>query len=318
MVFPWLETFWQHLVSYKIKQRIPSGLMLSGLPGIGKTSFALSYAQYILCQQSTEQCCGQCRSCILFKAGNHPDFSLIEPTEVGGIIKIDQIRNLVEDVAQTSNLSDYQVVIINKAEDLNRSAANALLKNLEEPSGRVLFLLLSEQPQTVTATIRSRCQILQFPHPTKSQALAYLKEQYPEQKNCERLLTMANNLPLKAMDFVQLSDLRDNLLVLLERMSRGELEPVSLTKDYFSQTKEVIELLITLVIDMIRIQFSSQDNLNHADKISELQRLNKSKTLVQLYQFLSELFDALRMLRNKNNLNLQLLLENIFIGWCAA
>ncbi len=318
MVYPWLDTFWQLLVSYKIKQRIPSGLMLVGLPGIGKTDFARNYAQYILCQQSTEHYCGQCRSCVLFNAGNHPDFSLIEPAEIGSVIKIDQIRNLVEQLSQTSNISDYQVVIINRAEDLNRSAANALLKNLEEPSGRVLFLLVSEQPQAVSATIRSRCQILKFPHPTQSQALAYLNEHYPDQKNCETLLAMANNLPLKAMDCVQLSELRDNLLVSLERITRGELEPVSMTSTYLSKPKEVVELLISLVIDMIRIQFSTRAELNHIDKISELQRLNKSKTLSQLYHFLSELFDALRMLRNKNNLNLQLLLENIFIRWCAA
>lgn len=318
MIHSWFEDFWQTLIAYKIKQRIPSGLMLCGLPGIGKTGLTQHYAQYILCQHNNTQPCQHCRSCQLYKAGTHPDLKILQPEEPGGTIKIGQVRELVEQLVHTPNLSEYQVAIINKAEDLNRSAANALLKNLEEPHGQVLLLLISEQPQAVPATIRSRCQMLKLPVPSKAQAMDYVTAQLPDAQKAQALLAMTDYLPLKALEYSAHVELRDSLIVALEQVQQKIADPTITASQYLSQPITTIEILITLIVDMIRIHFSSTENLNHCDKAKQLTQVAKIKTLPQLCKFQEILIDALRALKNKNNANLQLLMEKIFIRWLAT
>jgi DNA polymerase-3 subunit delta' len=317
MPLPWLDPIWQRLVAYKMTQRMPTGLMLCGLPGIGKATLAKQYAQFVLCHQSTHQACGQCRSCTLFNAGNHPDFIELHPEEDSSTIKIDQIRELVATVAQTSALGTYQVVTIIKAEDMNRSAANALLKTLEEPHGAVLLLLVSEQPHAVPATIRSRCQILTVPMPSKSAAITWLKSALPNEQHPEVLLGLADYLPMKALQYAQSShvQLRDELLTILPQIRSGQVDPIKIANDYVKQTKEILELLLTLTQDMIRLQFCFNDNLNHHDKLVQLSLISSSFSVAQLYQYLDVLLEAVQSFKLRNNVNTQLLMEKIFIHW---
>lgn len=98
----------------------------------------------------------------LWKAGTHPDYFFIAPLEESRTIKIDQIRELSEKLAQKPQHAEYQVVIIALAEEMNLAAANALLKTLEEPAAHVKIILISEQLSRVLATVRSRCQIKRF------------------------------------------------------------------------------------------------------------------------------------------------------------
>lgn len=98
----------------------------------------------------------------LWKAGTHPDYFFITPLEESRAIKVDQIRDLSASLAQKPQHSEYQVVIIALAEEMNLAAANALLKTLEEPAGHVKIILISEQLSRVLPTVRSRCQIKRF------------------------------------------------------------------------------------------------------------------------------------------------------------
>jgi len=93
----------------------------------------------------------------------HPDRFIVEPHEKNHSIKIDQIRALSAKLQQKPQHANLQVAIIVPAEAMTTSAANALLKTLEEPAGDVLLILISDQPQRLLPTIRSRCQLKRFP-----------------------------------------------------------------------------------------------------------------------------------------------------------
>jgi DNA polymerase-3 subunit delta' len=317
-IFPWLSTIWQQLINYKCSQKIPSGLLLSGVQGIGKEPLAMRFAQYFLCRGDTKiDACGNCKSCKLFLAGSHPDFFRISPEEKSHVIKIEQIRNLTDALTQTSFLGGYQIVIISLAEQMNKAAANSLLKTLEEPSGHVLILLLSHQPTSVPATILSRCQHVKIPLPKTAEVEAWLSTQSTPNSTVKLALSLADYIPLRALDFLkqEKQKLRDNLLVHLKQVQRGLVEPIVAAASCLTLTEEQVRFLMTLTLDMIKIKFSTNGFLTHHDKLSELSELCSQWSVAQLYKFLDLLFETFGLLTHQNNVNAQLLMEKIFINW---
>lgn len=106
------------------------------------------------------EACGQCPSCRKLESGSHPDFKIVEPE--AGIIKVEQIREVEEVLSLKPFEGRLSTVIIDRAECMNQSAANAFLKTLEEPSPYSLIVLISSRPDWLPITIRSRCLRVNF------------------------------------------------------------------------------------------------------------------------------------------------------------
>jgi DNA polymerase-3 subunit delta' len=153
---------WQYLLSRRDNNNLPHSLLITGQKGAGKTPFALAFAELLLCAEQGTKACGQCRSCKLFQAKSHPDFKFIQPEAGGKIIKIEQIRDVIDMLNKKAHQNGYQIIIIKPAHAMNNAASNALLKTLEEPQGQVMLMLLTEQPASLLPTIRSRCQRINF------------------------------------------------------------------------------------------------------------------------------------------------------------
>ncbi len=136
--------------------------LFAGPDQIGKTTLARALAQALTCEKpiATEGlgACGRCRACRLAAEGGHPDHRLIEPQ--GAQIKIEQVRDLIREATLSPIEGHYKVFIIRSFDRANPSAANALLKTLEEPTDSTRILLTSSQSSSLLATITSRCQVL--------------------------------------------------------------------------------------------------------------------------------------------------------------
>lgn len=319
IIFPWLTSAWEQLVQYKIKQRLPNALLITGAEGIGKSTFAQQFAHYVLCQKSTNQICGHCRSCQLFLAGNHPDYMLVQPEEDSNQVKIDQVRKIVQFLDQTSMSGDWQVVIVNPAEGLNRAAANSLLKTLEEPRGSVLIILVSHKPSLLPATIRSRCHQLKIAIPTKQQSLPWLQQEIGRNE-AELFLDMADNLPIKALQYAKnnMSEQRQTFYQQLWLLHQKKAEPIQVVSQF--QVNNYTELLLfmtILIMDLIRVKLQVNDGyISNKDKISELQEISQNWTSKYLFNYLDKVMSALQLLNNKSNVNAQLLIEQLLIYWC--
>ena len=133
--------------------RLSHAYLFLGPAGVGKTTVAFAFAQAILCLNRTMPACGECRSCRLFAAGNHPDF---RPIGLEGTIKIELIRELQRDVGYSPLISEHKVFLLSPLELMTEVAANGLLKTLEEPPPRVHFLGIAEDESALLATVRSR------------------------------------------------------------------------------------------------------------------------------------------------------------------
>lgn len=154
--------------------RMHHAWLLGGARGRGKRTFADLAAQRLLAdasgpppRESGLAVDGQHPVARLLAAGSHPDFRCLERMErpTGGLarnISVDQVRSLREVLSVTGSLSAWRVVVIDAADDLEASAANALLKLLEEPPASTVFLLIAHAPGRLLPTIRSRCRQLAF------------------------------------------------------------------------------------------------------------------------------------------------------------
>jgi DNA polymerase III delta' subunit len=155
-----------------LHDRLPHGLIFAGPVGVGKETAARALAALFLCEKPRQlAACGQCPSCRAFDAGNHPDYHLIyrqlarlkSADIVAKFLPVDVIREfLVAKAANKSAVGVGKVFVVKEAELMNAQAQNAFLKTLEEPAGRTLIILLTDQPDCLLQTIRSRCQLVQF------------------------------------------------------------------------------------------------------------------------------------------------------------
>ena len=135
--------------------------LFSGDAGIGKKMTALALAAAVQCDRPADRnACGVCHACRMMAAQSHPDLHVLEPD--GTEIKIAQIRDIQADLSLKPFEGRKKVLIVDGAEAMNPAAANAFLKTLEEPPGDSLIVLVSALPQSLLATIRSRCQEIRF------------------------------------------------------------------------------------------------------------------------------------------------------------
>jgi DNA polymerase-3 subunit delta' len=148
------------LKSYIQTDRIPRTILFSGIRGIGKSMVALEFFKALNCTATPAEPCGRCGSCVKAASGNHPDFIKINPD--GSEIRVEPVRNVLNELGLKPFLARYRVVVIEPAELLNKSSANLLLKSLEEPPGTTIFILISHKPALLLPTIISRCQEITF------------------------------------------------------------------------------------------------------------------------------------------------------------
>jgi len=153
---------------------LPHALLIHEAPGAGGEWLARWAAMLVLCEHPERAPCGECRGCRRVALLQHPDLSWVTPLEDSRQIRIEQVRDLAADLALTSHASGYKVGVITPADALNRFAANALLKTLEEPPARTLLVLVATQPSRLPPTIVSRCQRLKVRAPTRAEAIEWL------------------------------------------------------------------------------------------------------------------------------------------------
>jgi DNA polymerase-3 subunit delta' len=199
--------------------RLHHAWLLAGPQGVGKATFALDAARWLLAEaagpavsQDRLDISNDHRISALINAGSHPDFKLLQrlsrpsSEELARSITVDQVRGLQPLFATTPSLSQRRVVVIDAIDDMERSGANALLKNLEEPPAGTIFLLVSHAPGRLLPTIRSRCRLLRFGPLDDAQVRLALRRALPEASEGELdgLVRVAAGAPGNALRFAGL------------------------------------------------------------------------------------------------------------------
>lgn len=232
------------------RSQLPHALLLIGQRGIGKFELATRFAASLLCEQPQPdgQACGQCLACNWFAQGNHPDFRLLQPDadsqeegeegkkKASQQITIEQVRSIEDFLNVGTHRAGLRVILLNPVETMNRNAANALLKSLEEPTTSTLFLLVSSEPLRLLPTIRSRCQSVPVPVPGKARCVASLRS--AGVTDPERWLALAGGSPLLAAELAA-SGQTAWLDLLVQRLAGGrQSDPLASAAELEKQVKE--------------------------------------------------------------------------------
>jgi DNA polymerase-3 subunit delta' len=278
---PWQQRVYEHAASALDAGRLGHGLLFCGPARLGKRAVAERLANRLLCTSRTPdgEPCGSCRSCRLFALRSqtdpvelrpdgslahpgghtgHPDFLQISygindkarPPRSRTEIVIDQMRRLSEQMALTAQYGDAKIAIIEPADAINHAGANALLKTLEEPvPGRYLWLV-SANPARLSATIRSRCQKLEFRLPARDEALAWLQRQGHAESAAAEALDAARGHPGLADEWLQGEGLavRRQVAGDLARLAAGDIAVVETAQRWVADSD--VDLRLRFAADL--------------------------------------------------------------------
>ncbi|OMH32661.1 DNA polymerase III subunit delta' [Motiliproteus sp. MSK22-1] len=329
--FSWQQDNWHNLRLLQQRNRLPHALLFSGVKGIGKLHFARAFGRYMLCSnpaspegeqgaenQLSQVACEKCKACLLTQQGTHPDMVEIVPDEPGKPIKIDQIRELTRFVASSPQQGGYRIVIICPPEEMNINAGNAVLKVLEEPGKNTLFMLVSHSSGRLMATIRSRCQAINFSQPKKAESIQWL-QQKSDNDNIDLLLSICNGSPLSALDFLNDQGLerRSAVLAGLKGAASRRLSVTEVAQQWQKEKPDsLLEWLSSLISDFIRYKMSeSVDKVVNKDAEKLITKASFRVQEEKLFAFIDKIQEYRLQVISKTNPNQQLMYEDLLVGW---
>lgn len=146
------------------RKRIRHAYLISGPQGVGRRTLALRLAQALNCPTppAPGQPCGTCHTCRRLEAMQYPDLTVVQAEQEGGTLKVDQVRELQRTLSLAPYEANYRIALFLRFEEAHPSAANALLKTLEEPPAQVVLILTAESSESLLPTIVSRCEVLRL------------------------------------------------------------------------------------------------------------------------------------------------------------
>jgi DNA polymerase-3 subunit delta' len=326
---PWQQQSWAQLMRARAQNQLAHAWLVSGPRGVGKRPLIAALVAALLCEkvQADGSACGDCGSCRMLLSGGHPDAHLLgldghlglavnhdlqrrdgithwEPDKSSKRreIAIDGVRSLIEKLGIASYRQGSKLAVIAPAEDLSRSSADALLKTIEEPTPNTYLILIADQAQSLSATLRSRCQQLRLGFPPAAAALDWLQTQAPQAgaDACAAALTLSRGAPLLALPQLQQTGAPPAVAwrSALDEVAQGRGDPMKLAASIDEETVTgFLHCCQGWLVDRLREQAVQGMQLS-GRRVAELA---------------NELHDAHR--RIDANTRAQLVVEAMLIGW---
>lgn len=224
---------------------IANAYIFNGPKGCGKKTAAGIFAAAINCSSHEHKPCGFCLSCKKVKAGVSPDIIYVRPT--GNTIKINQIRQIIMDTSAKPYENLFRVIIIENGDKMTKDAQDAFLKTLEEPEGNNIFIILTQNYNTLLPTIISRCQVFNFLGVSSESMRDYLKKHFNSQpEEIQFAIEKSNGIIGKAIEVLKTGKFTsdDSFDVLLQKLLQGKREGVlSLSEEIAGSKEDGISLL---------------------------------------------------------------------------
>lgn len=301
------------------KDRIAHAYLFEGGRGTGKKEVSLQFAKSYFCKnRNGAEPCYSCIECKRIESGNHPDVYLVSPD--GLSLKKEQIKDLQKEFSKKSVEAKGKIYIIEHADKMTNQAANSLLKFLEEPEGRTIAILLTEQVQQILPTILSRCQILNFRPLTSELLLEKLAEQGIPSYLGKIVASLTNNineaLAIISDDwFAQARNIVIQLNeVLLKRSHHAFLFLHEHWLLHFKEKEQLnvgLDLLLLWFKDLLYIQIGEENSLIYIDQKELLEAQSIRFSQKKIADHLSVILEAKKRLNA--NVNPSLLMEQLIL-----
>lgn len=311
---------WQQLVQADKNNRLSHAYVMDGLHGTGKTRLTLTFIQYLLCEQrQSDLPCQTCSSCRRIENGNHPNIWLIQKD--GQSIKKEQIDELIQQMSKKGYEKGRRFYMIEEAHTMTVSAANALLKFLEEPVGEITAFLMTDTYAQLLPTIQSRCQRIQFTRPNEEQLIGQL---VVDHQLTDSLASTLSRITANVDEALSLSQeeqfmmMRKLALQLIERVEQSKAEAILFIQGEWQtvvKEKEDLEMILNLLLhgyrDIVTIKVNIDRSICYPDARELLEKLSYRLT----YEQLSSKIDEILHMKQKisSNMNRTLLVEQLIL-----
>ena len=300
--------------------RVSHAYILNGERGSGKKMLANLFAMTLLCETGDNEPCGKCHSCKQAESGNHPDIIRVTH-EKPNSISVDDIRTQVNNTVDIKPYQGpYKVYIIPQADMMTPQAQNAILKTIEEPPSYAVFLLLTENAETLLPTINSRCVMLKLRNIKDTLIKKYLMEnlEIPDYKadmctafaqgNMGRAIMLANS--------DHFNEIREEAVQLLKHTSEMELnEIVAAVKNISVYKLEITDYLDIIMIwyrDVLLYKATKEiDKVVFKDQLQSIKEQARKSSYEGIELILESLEKA--KARLKANVNFDLVMELLFL-----
>jgi DNA polymerase III subunit delta' len=296
------KSFLMKMVS---SEKIPHALIFQGASGLGKKKLAIDIFKKINCIKNGNQGCDNCESCLSINQLIHPDLNIIEAE--GKMIQVDQIREMIHRNSFHCYSAFFKWTIINDAHLMNKEASNSLLKTLEEPNKKTVIILITDRPESILSTIKSRTQRIKF-YPLKNNEIKLLLENKKcDAKRAEEITSFSFGVPGKAINFFENKDLikdrKDKIKKFAEIISMNT--PFYLKFQYakdISDNPEIIKETLEIWLNYLRILF-----------LEKIKNEKFDKSFYKIKNLLKETESALYLI-SKTNVGGRIIIENLILN----
>jgi DNA polymerase-3 subunit delta' len=315
----------QHIASAKVRH----AYLFTGPSGVGRRSLALHFAMAINCLQpgSPGVPCGTCRNCVQTERMQHPDLSIVQTETFGGVLKVEQIRELQHQLSLAPYEASSRIALILRLEEANDNAQNALLKTLEEPNEKVILLLTADLAENLLPTISSRCEVLRLrPVPLEELASALINRENIDSEKAHLIAHIAGGRPGFAYHLLHEPELLErrqlwieDLLIMLKANHRQRFaycENKFYSRDDRNEIKGVLHEALSHWLSFWRDVFLTASGaeipVTNLDFTAQVQQISNRLNLTAARYFTQRIENSLPRL---SNANLRLLAESLILEW---
>jgi DNA polymerase-3 subunit delta' len=305
--------------------RLHHAYLFAGPSGTGRSEVASAFAQALQCQRYQEDSCGGCEDCRKVASGVHPDVRWVEPLEGKVTIGIDQVREVRRESGYGPYEGRWKVFVFRPADAMQAEAQSSLLKLLEEPPERVVFVLVAESPQALLPTVVSRCQLVRFNLVPVAQIEHALRVQFGVPAARARVLAaLSGGRAARAAAWSQDPDALAERDAVVDRLVRvedeglwGALQAAEFLAQDRSRVLDRLEVAALWYRDLLVWRETADPSLLvNVDRQGEIERLAERLQPLALRERLAAVEEARWAVRR--NVNPRLALEAAFLRFGAG
>ena len=314
----------KYLVNSIKAERLSHAYVFAGSSNLGKALTAKYFIKSILCQDGN--ICKKCKACSDFEKGIYPDFYDIKLEEGKSNIRIDQIRDVMDKIKESSFSGNYKIILIEEAEKMNLAGFNSLLKSLEEPSKKTIFILITDNIGGFPKTVLSRSQVIKFHGVLPEDILKHLLLMGVNKELALEAIGFSGGRPGLAIEYAKNKKLVSDYKILVNNFLHILNSPINEKLNYIEKlmgkktfkekaeiTEKVIDGWLLILRDFLLIKNACLKNISHVFALDRMKVVSNNYSNQRIVEIIDQTNEA--KINLKKNVNPQLIIENLTLNF---